>query len=236
MRTLKKTRELIKLIFKRKKETIPINVLTRTSNRPNGFKKCHDSLLNQTYKNYLHIVSYDSKKDLKYLEGEKIKKICVKPEKDEPQFKPEASVMLEYKPYNLYCNDLLQQVKDGWIMFLDDDDMLAEKNVLKKLVSHIKECDEDTLLLWQARFPNGDLIPPVYTFEKEEIKLSHIDTACFIFHSKYKDRVKWDCWTAADYRFIRNLSGIIPNQLWIPKTFTLKNNFGDHGSRNDIPC
>ncbi len=27
-------------------------------------------------------------------------------------------------PYNLYCNQLLNEVDEGWIMFLDDDDSL----------------------------------------------------------------------------------------------------------------
>ncbi len=234
MHLLKKTEELIKLKFKRKKEVITINILTRTSGRPNGFKKCHLSIKNQIYKKVRHIVSYDSLSDLKYLDKYNITKIRVRPISQPNDFIPAKSSCKEFKPYNLYCNDLLQQVEDGWIMFLDDDDMLVNKRALKDIVSKIEQRNTDTLIIWQSQFPNGDLIPPIYTFSNKEIKLAHIDTACFIFHSKYKDMVKWDCWTAADFRFVKELSEIIPNQLWIPRTYTLKNNFGDHGRRNDL--
>ena len=44
-----------------------INILTRTSNRPIGFKNCELSIKNQTYKNIKHIVSYDNDNDLTYL-------------------------------------------------------------------------------------------------------------------------------------------------------------------------
>ena len=29
-------------------------------------------------------------------------------------------------PYNLYMNSLIKEVKEGWIMFLDDDDIWLE--------------------------------------------------------------------------------------------------------------
>ena len=44
-----------------------LNILTRTSNRPNGFKRCYNSIKNQTYKKINHIVSCDNEKDLNYL-------------------------------------------------------------------------------------------------------------------------------------------------------------------------
>ena len=35
--------------------------------------------------------------------------------------------------YNLYCNQLLDRVEKGWIMFLDDDDLLIDKNSLQDI-------------------------------------------------------------------------------------------------------
>lgn len=226
--------KLIKFLFWRKKSAkkICINILTRTSNRPLGFKKCHTSITSQSYKNIKHIVSYDCPEDLGYLNHYNIE--IVKVEKSmAPKETPIG--LRDFKYYNLYCNDLLNKVSDGWIMFLDDDDMLSNSSVIKKIVRHIKKADEDTLFIWQSQFPNGHVIPSHKTFKEEKIKLQHIDTACFIFHSKYKHLAKWDCWWAADYRFIKQLSQVIPNQKWIQKAFTRKNNFGDQGNRNDIP-
>ena len=209
-----------------------INILTRTSNRPKGFAKCRNSIESQTYLSLNHLVSYDRKKDLKYLNKYDCLYIKVRP----PIFKNRLARKKpeDYKPYNLYCNKLLENVKEGWVMFLDDDDMLAHNEVLKQLATYIPKFDEDTLFIWQAQFPDGTLIPPDYTFKDQIIKLQHIDTACFIFHSKYKDVARWDAYWAADFRFIKQLSEIIPKQVWIPSVLTKKNNFGDQGKRNDI--
>lgn len=218
--------------FLNKREPEPlINILTRTSNRPGGFKKCFSSVRNQTYKNIRHIISYDNTEDLSYIRKYDVEFIRVYRRE---KLNRNSSDEEKYEPYNLYCNELLKEVNEGWIMFLDDDDMLAHQNVLKTLATYTSRFDEDTLFIWQAQFPDGTLIPPDYTFKDQTIKLQHIDTACFLFHSKYKNTASWDAYWAADFRFIKQLSDIIPKQVWIPSVLTKKNNFGDQGKRNDI--
>jgi hypothetical protein len=49
-----------------------INILTRTSNRPNGFKRCRESIENQTYKNIRHIVSIDNLNDEEYVKSHNV--------------------------------------------------------------------------------------------------------------------------------------------------------------------
>lgn len=207
-----------------------INILTRTSGRPKGFQKCHTSILKQSCQNYKHIVSYDDVIDLDYLNKYDLKIVSVKKNNSLPD-----SILIDrHEPYNLYCNELLCEVEEGWIMFLDDDDMLAHKRVLMMLYDQIKKHNDDTLFIWQTKFPNGSLLPPNKTFNQKEIKEQFIDTACFMFHSKYKDKAKWDPFWAADFRFIKDLAEVIPNQKWIKKVLTQKNNFGDGGKRNDV--
>ncbi len=215
------------------KSPILINILTRTSGRPVGFEKCRKSIINQTYKNIRHIVCYDDKQDLDYLDQYEIEKFRVKRKKKDNLFgirnnKP------GFKPYNLYCNKLLNKVKNGWILFLDDDDMLIHEGVLEELVNTIKNLTNDTLILWQTRYPDGRLLPEKELFQKHEIKYENIDTACFGFHSDFRKCAKWDAYRGADYRFLKNLESLIPEQKWIFTAFTQKNNFGDHGRRNDI--
>lgn len=219
--------------FKHKEQPL-INILTRTSGRPVGFKKCRESIDNQTYKKVRHIVSYDELADLAYLDQyNEIDKIKVqrldKPLKDES-----PPVPSEFKPYNLYCNDLLNMVSEGWVMFLDDDDMLANEKVLENIVTNLQN-GNNKILIWQTKFPNGALLPPEREFQQKKIFFERIDTACFMFHSKYKEVSKWDGWYAADYRFLEGLTRHIPKQKWISQVFTLKNNLGDKGRRNDIP-
>lgn len=226
-------KSLFKIFKDKNKEAPPLfNILTRTSGRPNGFKKCHKSLLGQTYKNFRHIVSFDTPGDLEYINNYQVDTIRVY---KEPNKKYKTGFDdRKHEPYNLYCNDLLKEVSEGWIMFLDDDDMLRNKNVLKILSREISKFDEDTLFLWQTRFPNGVNLPSQLNFENKRIVKQQIDTACLLFHSKYKDKAIWDEWWAADFRFIDALAKEIPNHRWISKVLTQKNNFGGQGKRKDI--
>jgi glycosyltransferase involved in cell wall biosynthesis len=207
-----------------------INILTRTSGRPNAFKQCFNSIKNQTYNNIRHIVSYDDPKDLAYIDNYEVEKLNLVSE-----FSYKRSNQ-EIKPYNLYCNELMQKVKDGWILYLDDDNVLSHSKVVETIVSQLQFHDSDTLFIWQTEFPDNSRIPNHYIFKRRIIEKCQIDTACFLFHSKYKNKVKWDNKRMADYRFIKELAEIIPNQTWIQMVMTRKLNFGDSGNRNDIDC
>ncbi|AUC82084.1 glycosyltransferase family A protein [Lacinutrix sp. Bg11-31] len=211
-------------------QNILLNVLTRTSNRPFGFSNCHKSIINQTYNNVNHIVSYDNEKDLDYLKLYNVEKIKVNVNIPVVEHK-DGHI---HAPYNLYCNSLLNQVKSGWIMFLDDDDNLLHNKVLKEIVSKIKKANDDTIFIWQMRYPDGKILPNEEQFNSKEIKLNTIGSCCIIFHSKYKDEAQWDQWKASDFRFIKALSSKVPNIEWIKKVYVQINNFGDYGNKNDI--
>ncbi len=233
MRILNKIKRFFNTTSNEKNGKVFINILTRTSGRPVGFSKCHSSILNQTYKNTRHIVSYDTKEDLDYLQSLKVDIIKVKRRKYAGRLARKGH-KLNFEPYNLYCNRLLREVREGWVLFLDDDDMLAGDEVIAKIAEEIKQVEEDTLLIWRTRYPDGRKLPGDNAFKTKEIKYMDIDTACFTFHSKYRKSAKWDAWRGSDYRYIRDLSQAIPKQKWISEIITLKNNFGDQGNRNDL--
>ena len=186
---------------------ILINILTRTSGRPVGFGKCRKSIFNQTYKNIRHIVCYDEKQDLDYLDSYEIEKFKVKRKLKDNLFGLRKNKP-GFKPYNLYCNKLLNKVNKGWILFLDDDDMLLHDGVLEELVNTIKNVTSDTLIIWQTRYPDGRLLPENEIFKKQEIKYENIDTACFSFHSDFRKAAKWDAYRGADFRFLKKLENL----------------------------
>ncbi|WP_418263878.1 hypothetical protein [Flavobacterium faecale] len=216
---------------KKSKKEILVNILTRTSNRPIGFYNCRQSIEKQTYKKIKHYVSYDNEEDIVYLDCTGVVKIKVEQYKGEVLVNPEGYL---HAPYNLYCNELLNNVEDGWIMFLDDDDHLLHNKVIAEIVSEIKKTNEETLFIWQMRYPNGNVLPKHTHFISRKIEIGNIDTTCFIFHSKYKNHIKWDQWKASDYRVINALYNIIPNKKWLERVYIQKNNLGDYGNRNDI--
>lgn len=211
-----------------------INILTRTSGRPFGFAKCRDSVQNQTYNHIRHLVSYDNEKDLEYLSGYEIEKVKVQKtslDSIKPKDRPNH---LEFAPYNLYCNELLKRVKEGWVLFLDDDDVFLHDRVLETLVSKIKENDNRTLFIWQMQYPDGSMLPTDEMVNKKELELYGIGSPCVMFHYRYARKAKWDAWKCADFRFIKKLHHLIPKKLWIKQGYIKLNNFGGLGNREDV--
>jgi len=214
-----------------------INILTRTSNRPFSFSCCRESIVKQTHKNVTHIVSYDNPDDLEYLNlYEDIRKVRVDQgqlvsdwmmDHRNPNEIPEGGQ--PYSPHNLYCNALLDNVDDGWIMFLDDDDILCNERALEEIVSYIK--NEDTIAYWQMLFPDGGL-STVQTFSRGTPVLCDIGSPCFLFHSKWKHYSWWDQWKCSDFRFVTRLHQNIPNKEWIVKPYVQVGGFG-LGRRQD---
>ena len=113
-----------------KSNQVIINILTRTSNRPFYFAECRNSIVNQSYKNIRHIVSVDDETSYKYVKENGLL------DRDIIQIERPHRISLNHMPYNLYMNYLLQEVHQGWIMFLDDDDILFDTNSILTLVNN----------------------------------------------------------------------------------------------------
>lgn len=96
-----------------------INILIRTSNRPNEFARCLRSIVAQTYPNIRIIIGYDSDTALKYI-PKGLETVFVSADRSLPFY------------YDCYCNQLKSLVNDGWFFYLDDDDIL-NPNVLKDI-------------------------------------------------------------------------------------------------------
>ena len=87
-----------------------INILTRTSNRPNYFARCQQSIREQDYKNVRHIVSIDNDESKSYVRGvDTIVRVHPMQYNDTIKILPRT----RFAPYNLYLNDLLDNVEDG---------------------------------------------------------------------------------------------------------------------------
>ena len=177
-----------------------INILTRTSNRPNSFKRCRESILNQTYKNIRHLVSIDNLNDEAYVKAHNVEyfymdKEAISKENDIPDPKTGTRFI-----YNLYLNHLINQVKEGWVFILDDDDYFADSNSVQKMVNAIKNTTD--ILLWQMKYPNGQTLPSLQELGMPP-KLARISSQCFMVHSGIAKTIRWDGWKCGDFRFIQ---------------------------------
>jgi hypothetical protein len=216
-----------------KNSTPLINILTRTSNRPNGFAQNRASIKEQTYKNIRHIVSVDDLESEKYVKKHTDDYILVnksKLEKQDVTLNPNTGGLATH---NLYFNELLKEVKDGWVMFLDDDDVLMDENSIQTIVDYIQ--DTDSLLMWQMTFPSQmfSVLPTKKLVGKKPV-LGKIGSPCFLFHSKYISRLpKWDKWRCSDFRFVTALYDVIPVKVPIIKPLVDVRKIGK-GKREDV--
>ena len=167
-----------------------ITILIRNTYRPNTFSKCIQSVLRQEYTNYRIIMCYDDDRCMEYLEEyrnhPKIALFNVKRESDASHF------------YNLYCNYLLDRVRDGWILFLDDDNMLSQPDTLKKINNNIKT--ENDIIFWKVKLGEHIIFPNIY-----DIKYGQISTIGFCFHSKYKNAARWIAEQGSDFHYVTHL-------------------------------
>ena len=208
-----------------------INILTRTSNRPNFFNRNVNSVNSQTYKNIRHIVSYDNDGDLEYINKHnnltlvKIDKDKLIREDNSPN--PNTG---KYSPHNLYFNEMLKVVEEGWVIFLDDDDLFYDENSLEIIVNNI--LDDDTMVIWQMNFINGLILPPTDELN-DKPKLGKIGSPCFSFNIKQLGDIKWDGWKCGDFRFVEKIYNKTDKKITIPKILIDINNIGS-GNKNDL--
>ena len=190
-----------------------VNIITRTHNRPKYFKNCRESILNQSHKNINHVVGSDT--DCDYYDN------YIKLKLQDVQF-PAAEYGSYQAPWNLHLNELQKHVKDGWVMYLDDDDKFVSNESLKMIMNNIE--NEDQMLLWRVDI-NGWIVPPNESFGK--IVAGQISGIGFMFHSKHLP-VDWGSWNFGDYRVMTQLAKKL-KEKWINVVLTQtqgKPNFG----------
>jgi len=220
----------------RRKKPLLVNILIRTSKRPNYFRTCMESVHSQTYPNIRTIVSYDNEESLDYVSAYRdIEAIRVFPGPE-----PYAPLPADY-PYdyyrlhpNLYLNTLMDLVSDGFVVYLDDDDKFMHSDSLEVIVNHISSSDD--LLIWKVQFP-GRYLPEDKFFGKKPV-FGHIGTCGFAFHSKYIPQVRWEGWSGGDYRVVSALYDLVPNKVFIDKILTgIQRDYrgGGMGKQTDKP-
>lgn len=166
-----------------------INILIRTSNRPELFARCYESVRHQTYSNIRVIVSFDSCKTNYLPDG--IEAVAVCKSADRPFF------------YDLYCNELKEHGKEGWFLFLDDDDFLHSPTVLQQLAQHF-DGDHGAIICQFLR--NGMPKPSRSYIKGKVVRDGHIGLPSLILKAEHADKLYLDGYKSGDYRAILKIT------------------------------
>lgn len=212
-----------------------INILTRTSKRPNYFKNCFESVKNQTYQNINHIISVDNDETEEYVKLYTDNYIRVVPTTIEIPELDETKIRRPAK-YNLYLNDLKSQVKEGYIMILDDDNKLINNNVILQLVHLLNENDNVDVLFWKFKLSNNRIIPRQDLFDRKKIIINEFDMNSFMFNINFNN-LMFDYWSGGDFYFGNQLIKIINKSIWINNILTTTQRTsgkGGKGLQDDI--
>lgn len=182
-----------------------INVLTRTSNRPEAFKRCFESYQSQNHTAKRMVVGVDNDETRKYVEeivgDDRTVDIVVYPHTPKDPERGDA-----HAPYNEYINTLLDHVGFGYILVLDDDDVFTSETSLATIASH---AEEDKLILWRTEMPYG--VVPHPQMENAPVLIPQQVTSCgYTWHSKHKWAIHWNPVKEADYRCAQTLSRLLP--------------------------
>lgn len=221
--------DLLELVKEKWLDKKPLfNILIRTSDRPKYFDDCVKSIYEQTYKNWQIIIGIDKKETENYTVDAKGRTVYYNFDKIKISPKPKNDNYGVPFKYNLYFNELHKHVQQGYIIYLDDDDALFDKNSLYDLAQQIN--DEDTLVFWRVQFPNR-LVPSNQNFEKSPV-LKDISGIGFTFPNKYK--LVWEPFKRGDYRIAKKLTETIPKKVYFNKIITkLQRDIEDGFGRRD---
>jgi len=236
-----------------------VNVLTRTSKRPHLFKDCRASVLAQSHPRVSHLTLTDDNSSYAYLEGADVKLLvhskysaydpmepCTKCGASEekncanPPYGPDKARQSFLDcycqtgfPMNRYMEKLHGQVDKGWIMYLDDDNLLLDPYGISLALIHAKSRDE--VILW--RFKGGRYVPHERNYGLKKVERGDIDSGNVLYHSSHANLAQWGNTRCGDFRTIDALTKQL-DVRWLNRTVVgvnpLRQNEMGHGQRADV--
>lgn len=175
-------------------------ILIRTNKRQNSFQQCLRSVFSQEYDNYKVLVSYDTDDTFDYVQPFLSYGIEAFDMRNHVNMDVECG-------FNLYCNELMSHVTDGFLLFLDDDDQFTHTRVLQQINACLQHSNnQNQIVVWKFARPDKVIVPkhlPALTF-------GEIDTTCVCFHSSHRNRARWKAQRGGDFAFYTDLFKSFP--------------------------
>tara|TARA_B100001123_G_scaffold369329_1_gene430919 strand:+ start:582 stop:1211 length:630 start_codon:yes stop_codon:yes gene_type:complete len=193
-----------------------ITVITRTLNRKNLYRRCHDSVLRQPVK-CNHVVICEDENDLSYINESETENIHIVDrqsiEESYTDPAPESAVPKIKAIHNLFFNDIYHTVSDPWVYHLDDDNYLVD-DAFTGIIPHLTD-DIDLAIVRINHFLG--VLPTVTDCKTRNVRLCGIDTGCIIARTSLMKTVLWDGWKCSDYRVIKKCCELSQKTIWVNK-------------------
>lgn len=208
-----------------------INILVRTSQRPNYFHDCICSIADQSYKNVRILASFDDAESEEYITKFPCVRIPVKKWEGSPLVKPDGDEYGIWFPFNEYFNELLEYVSIGHVIYLDDDDQLLDSNSLQVLVRCLAKESPDTVF-WRVKFPSR-IVPNDMNWSLKRPICGDISTIGFSHDAEIKPL--WEPWKRGDFRVANSIFSRFSKVVWLDEELTgLQRSKQDgYGKRDD---
>jgi hypothetical protein len=186
-------------IFMKQVHETKINILTRSGRRDDCFKLLRNSIEKQSHTNWKHLISddtIDSKFLVSYENVHKVKFV--------KKGKKYQGTDHRHCPYNVYLNTLLEHTDDGWIIIIDDDALLMDKNFLLNIAKECCKADTNDVILYDIYAGKDKNIMPIDIENqiKNGLVSGKVDMNGFVFHKTNKIRFDDKC--SGDYHFLNN--------------------------------
>lgn len=209
--------------------TPTLNVVTRVGTRPQAFQRCRFTVRKQTYPEVLHICGTEDDNaegaGWAAFAGKHISYRRLTEEDDGNYF------------YNRYLNRFTGHVKDGYVMYLDDDDQFMRETAAAEIVEAMEAAGAG-LGIWKVRFPQQCV--PKISFGYVPT-LADVSGIGFCWRTDLSKYVWWQQCFASDFYCIHGIFRECERQgvpvLWIDKVLTgVQRRFsaGGGGSREDF--
>jgi hypothetical protein len=177
-----------------------INILIRhSSGREVSYYRALSSVFAQTYKEVKIIVGYDFCSSHFAIPGS-VFDVFLKADKSLGPFF-----------YNDYCNTLKNHVSEGWFLFLDDDDYLANENVLEELSKHFH--DDYHAIVCQMSRDSGKIKPSDDLISSGQVVSGRIGLPCLVLRSKLNYIANVPATENGDFLWIKEVTDKVPTKF-----------------------
>lgn len=195
------------------------NVIVRTSNRPNYYKNCVDSIRRFMPEAKIHTI-IDTPEDLEYVKRISKDNYYLVNKETVKNFCDKIPIERTKYIYNYYLN-IVKPFLKGWVMVLDDDDVLINTPVFDKTKT-------DSLYLYRV-----DLVKRIAPSETNygKIVMNDISMIGAIYHSS--QMIDFTPQVKGDFTFIEAMSRKC-NVVWNEQIISKSQTGNNHGRRNDI--